>query len=142
MKVYLVGSLKDQYVREVANALRDADYEVFDDWHASGPDADAHWQRYEKSRGRAYVEALKAPFGRNSFEFDVSHLASSAAAVAVCKPNRLPGTSSIAELGYMRALGKPTFILLNGEPFEWELMVQLVGKFILSIPELLEELQK
>ena len=38
--IYLIGSLKDPYVREVAEALRDAGHDVFDDWHASGPYAD------------------------------------------------------------------------------------------------------
>ena len=36
MKVYLVGSLRNPYVREVASLLRTAGHDVFDDWHACG----------------------------------------------------------------------------------------------------------
>lgn len=124
--IYLIGSLKDARVREVADALRDAGEEVFDDWHAAGPEADMHWRVYEQERGRRYVEALYAPFAQNGFRFDRDHLDRSRAAIAVAKPNKMPGRSSIAELSYMRwARAQPTYLLLDGEPEEWDLMLPL-----------------
>jgi hypothetical protein len=62
--------------------------------------------------------------------------------VVVCKPNKLPGSSSVAELAYASlGLQKPTYVLLNGEPDEWELMLPLLNcMWADSITELVEML--
>ena len=52
MKLYIIGSLRNPRVPEVAKDLRESGYEVFDDWFAAGERADDSWQSYEKGRGR------------------------------------------------------------------------------------------
>src|SRR3990167_9720096 len=98
--IYLVGSLKESRVREVAEVLREAGHQVFDDWHASGPEADMHWQSYEEGRGRTYAEALNGSFLRNAYAFDLHHIDGASVVIAVCKPRKLPGQSSMAEVTY------------------------------------------
>ena len=39
-KIYTIGSLRNEKVPLIANALRDAGHEVFDDWYGAGPEAD------------------------------------------------------------------------------------------------------
>ena len=144
MKIYLIGSLKDPHFPEVAEALREVGYEVFDDWRGGGHDADLHWRQYElNERDRGYIEAVRAPFAKNSRAFDVGNLDKQDVAVAVCKPNKLPGVSAVAELAYAKLyLGIPSLVLLNGEPDDWELMLPLaVTKFHNTLAELLEGLK-
>lgn len=142
MNIYLVGSLKHPKVREVADHLREAGHEVFDDWHAGGPEADQHWRFYEQDRGRNYVEALAAPFAVNAFDFDRRHLDLCDVAIAVCKPGKMPGISSVAELTYVRwGRGKRTLVLFDGEPEQWDLMLPLTAhRFCYTIDELVENL--
>ena len=143
--IYLVGSLKHDRVREVAEALREAGHEVFDDWHASGPEADLHWQRYEQERGRNYAEALRGSFAWNGYSFDRGHLDKCNTVIAVAKQFKLPGRSSIAELTYAKhANHSRTKILLDGEPEEWDLMLLLVvdpGDIYYSLEKLVESLK-
>jgi len=40
MKLYLIGSLRNPRVPEVAEILRWNGHLVFDDWYAAGPEAD------------------------------------------------------------------------------------------------------
>jgi hypothetical protein len=124
--IYLNGSLKDPLVPQVAEMLRSRGYEVFDDWHASGPRADEHWRTHEMSRGRNYREALQAPFARHVFDFDVKHIMLCDAGVAIGKPSQLPGRSGLIELMFMRyAMRVPTFVLLQGNPDDWDQMLPL-----------------
>ncbi len=144
VRIYLIGSLKDPHFPEVADALRSAGHDVFDDWRGGGHDGDHRWREYELiERDRGYAEAVYAPFAKNNREFDRSNIDLQEAVIAVCKPKALPGRSSIAELGYARwAKGKSTYILLNGEPDEWDLMLPLVvDQFFTSTEELLEALK-
>jgi len=57
-KVYLIGSLRNPAVPELANTIRALGYDVFDDWYAAGPEADDKWRDYEKARGHTYKQAL------------------------------------------------------------------------------------
>ena len=52
--IYLIGSLRHPRVRQVAEALRAHRLDVFDDWHAAGPEADDIWQQYEMARGHTF----------------------------------------------------------------------------------------
>jgi len=145
MKIYLVGSLKDPDFPDVAERLREEGHEVFDDWRGGGHDGDHRWRMYEiTERGRNYVKALAAPFATNNFEFDKKHLDWCEVAIAVCKEGKLPGRSSVAELTYVRwGRGRPTYILLNGEPEEWDLMLPLTAHgFFYTIDELIEQLKE
>lgn len=140
MKVYLVGSLKDPEFPHVAEALREAGHDVFDDWRGGGHDGDARWRGYElNERGRGYVQAVYSPFAVNGRTFDRENIEASNVVVAVCKPGKLPGRSSIAELGHASKLRIRTVVLLNGEPEEWDLMLPLVvDHFLTSTDQLLE----
>lgn len=143
MRLYLIGSLKDPNFPEVAGALREAGHDVFDDWRGGGHDGDHRWREYELiERDRGYAEAVYAPFAANGREFDRCNIDLCEAVIAVCKLNTLPGRSSIAELGYARwAKGKHTYVLLNGDPDEWDLMLPLVVKrFFTNTGQLLEAL--
>jgi recombination endonuclease VII len=109
--VYIIGSLKNEEVPKTAIFLREQGYEVFDEWYSTGPEADDYWQKYEIQRGRPYQEALSGRGPQNIFLFDKANLAMCDAAVLV-----MPGgKSSHLELGYIRGLGKPGFILLHEE---------------------------
>lgn len=143
LNVYLVGSLKCPLFPHVAEALREAGHEVFDDWRGAGHDGDLRWRNYEiVERCRNYVEALASPYATFGFEFDKKHLDACDVAVAVCKDGKLPGRSSIAELTYVRwGRSKPTYILLNGEPEEWDLMLPLTAHgFFYKVEDLITQL--
>lgn len=137
MKVYLAGSLKDPEFPTVAEALRDAGHDVFDDWRGGGHDGDVRWRDYElNERSRGYIEAVNAPFAVSNREFDKRNIGACEVLVVLCKPGKLPGRSSIAELGYARwGLSQRTAILLAGEPEEWDLMLPLVAHAIFNTTE-------
>lgn len=137
-KVYIVGSLRNPVIREVANALRVAGFNVFDDWHGCGPDADDQWKTYEKDRGRGYAEALRGKLAKHAFEFDKSNLDEADAVVLV-----LPaGKSGHLELGYAAGKGKRTYILLEPDRDEdrWDLMYLFATAVVTDVTELLEKM--
>lgn len=134
--IYLIGSLRNTMVPEVAARLRDKGFDVFDDWYAAGEIADDSWRDYEKARGRTYVEALKCPAAKHVFEFDLKWLKASNAAVLV-----LPaGKSSHLELGWMLGQGKRGFVLLDS-PDRWDVMYQFATGVCSSVDELIVALE-
>ena len=120
--IYVIGSLRNPRVPEVAKLLRDAGYEIFDDWYAVGPKADDHWQEYEQSRGRSYKDALWGEAARNTYEFDRRHLAVCAGVVMVAPA----GKSAHLELGHEIGKGKPAWVLMEQDPERWDVMMQFV----------------
>lgn len=110
MKVYVIGSLRNPEIPEIARILREqVGCEVFDDWFAAGPVADDSWRDYEKARGHTYETALHGIAAQHVFNFDKHHLEGSDAAVLV-----LPaGRSAHLEAGWMLGRGKPVAILLD-----------------------------
>jgi hypothetical protein len=72
--VYLIGSLRNPTIPDIARNLRAVGFEVFDDWFAAGPNADDSWQEYEALRGRSYGEALQGYHATHVFELDKRHL--------------------------------------------------------------------
>lgn len=119
-QIYIIGSLRNPLISEIANEVRTYGYNVFDDWYAAGPEADDHWKAYEQNRGRTYTEALAGAAAKNVFRFDHTNLDVSDAALLV-----LPaGKSGHLELGYMAGKGKPTFVLLDEETDRWDVMYQ------------------
>jgi nucleoside 2-deoxyribosyltransferase len=119
-KVYVIGSLRNPVIPEVAAALRDRGFDAFDDWYAAGPEADDYWKRYEQARGRTYGEALTGYAARHVYEFDKRHIDSADAALMV-----LPaGKSGHLELGYAIGQGKPGVILLDESQDRWDVMYQ------------------
>lgn len=117
-QVYLIGSLRNPEVPVVGNWLRGQGVNVFDDWHAAGPEADDHWQAYERARGRTYEQALAGAVAQNAFGFDKRHIDASAAAVLITPA----GKSAHLELGYAAGSGKATAILLVEDPDRFDLM--------------------
>ena len=137
--IYLIGSLRNPLVPEVAEHLRAYDFEVFDDWYAAGPEADDYWQKYEIARGHSYAEALQGYAARHVFDFDCRHLNRCDIGVLL-----LPaGKSGHLELGYMAGLGKPTAILLDKVPERYDVMYQFASLGVHSdLASLIESLSE
>lgn len=136
--IYLIGSLRNPLVPEIAQAIRRQGYEVFDDWYAAGPEADDYWQAYENARGHTILEALRGYAARNVYTFDRRHLDAARAAVLV-----LPaGKSGHLELGYMLGCGKPGYILFDKDPERYDVMYQFASGIFISLDELIITLLK
>lgn len=136
--IYVIGSLRSKRPAQVANELRAQEFDIFDDWAASHFEADDAWQAYEKARGHNYREALLGKAAINAFEFDYRHLCSCKGAVLV----RPCGASAHLELGLILGQGKPGFILLDGEPERYELMVKAATAVCYDIEELVAAMKK
>ena len=131
--IYIIGSMRNPRVPLVAKALRELGYDVFDDWYSVGPEADDKWQEYEKARGRTYREALAGYHAQHAFALDKHHLDRCGACVLVAPA----GKSGHLELGYMIGRGKPGYILLDGEPERFDLMLLFATTIFVSLDELL-----
>jgi len=132
-RIYLIGSLRNLAVIEVAKVLREDGWEVFDDWMSPGPETDDHWKAYEQERGRTYQEALRGAHARDVFEFDKRHLEASDIAILV-----LPaGRSGHLELGWMLGRKKWGFILLDtDDPERWDIMYQFADGVFTTVTDL------
>ena len=122
-KLYLIGSLRNPLIPDLGNQIRELGYDVFDDWHAAGPEADDEWRRYEKERGRSYMDALGGYAARHVFDFDRHHLDEAQVGVLV-----LPaGKSGHLELGYLIGKGVPSLILLDKDYDRWDVMYRFAS---------------
>jgi len=137
--IYLIGSLRNPQIPEIAKDIRQLGYDVFDDWFAAGPTADDSWQEYEKSKGVSYDQALESYAAKHVFSFDLHHLNRADACVLV-----LPaGKSGHLELGYMRGSGKRCYVLFDKEPERWDVMYQFAdGGVFFDINKLKEKLDE
>jgi hypothetical protein len=116
--IYLIGSLRNPEVPEIAKALRKAGHDCFDDWYAAGPEADDYWRTYEKDKGNTYKQALAGYAAIHVWEYDRSHLDRCDTALLV-----LPaGKSGHLELGYSIGAGKCGIILLDKDYDRWDVM--------------------
>ena len=135
--IYLIGSLRNPEVPELAKAIRQyTGEEVFDDWYAAGPEADDKWRDYEKARGRNYREALAGLAAEHVFNFDLHHLKRATAGVLVPPAGR----SGHLELGFLVGQGKPGFILLDN-PDRWDVMYKF-ATVCFTKEELIENLSR
>lgn len=134
--IYLIGSLRNLQIPVVAGQLRDAGFDVFDDWYSPGSNTDEEWQRYENQRGRSYIEALSGHHAKHVFEFDKRYLDIADAAVLLAPA----GKSAHLELGYMIGQGKPGFILLDREPERYDIMMQFATAIYMDFNELVDAL--
>lgn len=116
--IYLIGSLRNPRVPEVAKQLRGAGFDVFDDWYAAGPEADDKWRDYEIARGRNFIEALDGEACRHVYEFDKKNLDRCDTAVLLMPA----GKSCHLELGYKIGTGKPGYIILDQDPERFDAM--------------------
>jgi hypothetical protein len=129
--IYLIGSLRNPQIVEIANQIRSAGFEVFDDWYAAGPEADDMWKEYEQSRGHSYLQALNGYAARNVFAFDKRHL-ERADTVVLALP---AGKSGHLELGWSLGKGKRGYILLDN-PDRWDVMYQFADGVFTSVEDL------
>lgn len=134
--IYLIGSLRCPTVPEVAFRLRAEGFDVFDDWYSPGPEADDHWQAYERARGRTYKEALAGYHAKDVFDFDREHLQRADTGVLIMPA----GKSAHLELGWVLGKGKRGYVLFDKEPERYDIMYQFANAVCFSIEELLEEL--
>jgi hypothetical protein len=138
MRIYLIGSLRNDHVPHIGIELRERGFDCFDDWHSNGKEADDRWQEYEQRRGRSFAEALAAPVAQNTFGLDKRMLNWCDAAVLV-----LPaGKSGHMELGYAIGRGKRGYILLDKEPERFDVMYAFANAVVSTLSELVEELNK
>ncbi len=136
--LYLIGSLRNPTVQDVAAQFRRQNWDVFDDWAAAGPEADDYWQKYENARGRGVQAALKGYAAQHVYKYDKSHLDRCAMGLLV-----LPaGKSGHLELGYLIGCGKPGFILLDGEPERFDVMYNFAAAVYTNIDEALLGMDK
>jgi nucleoside 2-deoxyribosyltransferase len=131
--IYLIGSLRNPQVPVIAKALRENNYEVFDDWYAAGPNADDCLRNYYKERGFTYAQALQSYAAKHIFAFDKKYLDQCDAAVLVYPA----GKSAHLELGYIAGQGKKTYILLDEEPERYDIMLQFATAVVSSVADLL-----
>lgn len=135
--LYIIGSLRNPVVPDIANAFQALGIDTFSDWFGAGERADDAWREHEQKRGRNYLQALKGYGARHVFEFDKYHLERCDAAVLV-----LPaGKSGHLELGYAAGRGKPTYILLPEEPERWDVMYQFATGVYDKMEPLLQALK-
>lgn len=134
--IYLIGSLRNPEIPNIANKLRDAGFEVFDDWYAAGPEADDKWREYEIGRGHSYLEGLEGLAANHVFEFDKRHLDRSEAGLLV-----LPaGRSGHLELGYLLGKDKRGYILLD-DPDRWDVMYKFATKVTDKLEDIIDDLK-
>ena len=134
--IYLIGSLRNAAIPSIGNRIRDCGFEVFDDWHSAGPEADDHFKRYHIERNITYDQALKGYAAQHIFNFDKRHLDRADMAILVMPAGR----SGHLELGYMAGRGKPTFVLLEEGNDRRDLMLQFANGVYFSMEKLLESL--
>lgn len=132
--VYVIGSLRNKNIPTVAESLRSTGLDVFDDWYSAGPEADDYLRDYYRDRGLSYSEVLNSYAAKHIFEFDRYHLERCDCAVLV-----LPaGKSGHLELGYVIGLGKPGYILMDGEPERVDIMHSFATKVFMNQEEMIE----
>ena len=137
--IYLIGSLRNKDLPVLGNELRAKGFDIFDDWHSAGPEADDYWQAYEKARGRSYGEALKGAHAVDVFNFDKRHLLLSEAAVLVMPA----GKSAHLELGWVAGRGILTFVYFpDGEPERYDVMYQFADAVVFDLDSLVAVLKK
>jgi len=136
--VYLIGSLRNEHVPDMALKIRELGFEVFDDWFSPGPEADEFWRKYEKKRGSTYKQALSNWAGKHVFEFDKYHIDRADIGILYMPA----GKSGHLELGYMIGSGKKCIILFDKEPERWDVMYQFADSICFTFDELKEELNK
>ena len=131
--MYLIGSLRNEKVPEIANILRAEGHEVFDQWYGAGPEADDCWQKYCKNKGMNFREALADHGAQHVYHFDRTFLTRSDTVVLV-----LPaGKSGHLELGWALGQGKRGYILLDGEPERYDVMYNFADGVFTNIGDLI-----
>lgn len=132
--IYLIGSLKNKEIPNVAKVLRDLGYDVFDDWLSAGPDADDYLRDYYRERGFNYRQIMNSPSAQLAFQYDKYHLDRCDAAILVMPA----GKSGHLELGTVIGAGKPGYILFDSEPDRVDIMHAFATGIFLNTDEMKE----
>ena len=139
VKIYVIGSLKNEKVPLLAESIRALGHTVFDDWKAAHVEADQVMWAYEQKRGHSYKDALRGLSAQNQYQFDKRLLDMSDLAIVVMEAGR----SAHLEAGYMAGLGKPVYVLFSeGYPSRMDIMYNLLTDFFENEEELLAELRR
>lgn len=136
MKIYVIGSLRNEEIPHVARILRAAGHEVYDEWYSPGPEADDYWQRYEQARNRTYLQALYGRHADMVYANDARWL-DWADAVVLVQP---AGRSGHLELGWASGAGKLSYVLMENEPDRFDIMYRMCTKVVVKMDDLLDEL--
>lgn len=136
--IYLIGSLKNPIVGEVASVLRKLGHDVFDDWRSPGPDADDYLRDYYRARGFNYRQIMESPSARLAFNYDKEHLKRCDLAIMVMPA----GKSGHLELGTVIGSGKPGYILFDSEPERVDIMHGFATDIFLNMEEMVEHFSK
>jgi nucleoside 2-deoxyribosyltransferase len=136
--IYIIGSLRNDKIVDVANKIRETGIEAFDDWFSPGPEADDFWKKYAEKRGQTYREALNGYAAKHVFEFDKGHIDRCDCALLV----QPAGKSGHLELGYVLGKSKPGFILLDQENPRWDVMLQFATGIYDSMDDFLDMLKE
>lgn len=136
--IYLIGSLRNPQVPKIAEQLRSRGFEVFDDWHSAGPEADDFLRDHYKFRGCSYKEAIHSYAAKHIFTFDRHHLDRADIGLLVMPA----GKSGHLELGYMAGQGKPTYVLFDSVPERVDIMYNFCTDVHFNLQELEENLVK
>lgn len=129
--LYLIGSLRNPRVPEIAAQFRAIGWDVFDDWYAAGEHADDAWRDYERARGHTLPEALKGYACQHVYNFDKQHLERCSAAMLVMPS----GKSAHLELGVVIGAKKPAYILLDGDPDRYDAMYAYATAVFTTVEE-------
>lgn len=132
--IYIIGSLRNEKVLEADKILTDLGLETFSDWYSAGPEADDYLRDYYRAKGMSYSEALNSYAAKHIFEFDKKHLDRCDSALLVYPAGR----SAHLELGYVCGLRKPAYVLMDGEPERYDLMLQFATKIFMNNEEMIE----
>jgi hypothetical protein len=138
-RIYVASSWRNPKQGEVVEALRNAQFDVYDFKNPDGKsgfawsDIDPDWLKWTPAQ---FIDALGHPTAINGFRSDMGALAESDACVLL-----LPcGRSAHLELGYAVGAGKFTCILTcpGQEP---ELMYRMVNVLTDDIRQVIDRLQ-
>ena len=136
--IYLIGSLRNPAIPEIAKQLRSEGFDIFDSWYAAGPIADDCWRDYEQGKGLTFSEALQHYAAQHIFCFDKKYLDICEAAILVAPA----GKSCHLELGYMIGKSKPSYILLQGDPERFDVMYAFATSVCYTIEELVSDMRQ
>lgn len=132
-KLYIIGALKNLSIMELGKEIRGLGYDVFDDWISPGPEADEHWQSYEDTRGRSYLEAIYGHHADTVFQYDFKHL-NEADTVVLVLPS---GKSAHLEFGWAIGQGKKGYVLFDdGEPTRYDIMYRFADGIFMGRDDL------
>lgn len=136
-KVYVIGSLRNLVIPDVANTLESAGHSVYASWQSPGPDADEHWKTFAQARGKTYLQELHGPHVQMVFDNDIGWLNWCDVGLLV-----LPaGKSAFCELGYLRGRSTYTIALLGeANPERWDIMLRFADRIVDNMPEVLDAL--